>query len=171
MLKGRAHKYGDNIDTDAIIPVSAMSAPTEELGRYCMQNIDPGFVERVQPGDFIVAGSNFGCGSSREAAPWAIKGAGIAAVIAESFARIFFRNSINIGLPLLQAPEAVRAAQEGDKLEADLASGVIRNLTRGESFTAARYPAFIQDLIAAGGLVPYTKKRLQEDRGQHKRKP
>jgi 3-isopropylmalate/(R)-2-methylmalate dehydratase small subunit len=158
MIKGKVHRFGDNIDTDAIIPVHSVSlTEPEELGRHCMENIDPDFATRVKPGDIIVAGRNFGCGSSREIAPWSIKGAGVALVIADSFARIFFRNAINIALPVLQSPEAAAGCREGDEVEADLTKGEIRNLTTGESYQAAPYPEFIQALIAAGGLVEYIK--------------
>lgn len=159
MITGKVHRFGDNIDTDAIIPVHSVSlTDPKELGKHCMENIDPGFAARVKPGDIIVAGRNFGCGSSREIAPWSIKGAGVSLVIAQSFARIFFRNAINIALPVLQSPETADHCREGDELEADLAKGEIRNLTKGESYKAAPYPEFIQELIAAGGLVEYIKR-------------
>jgi 3-isopropylmalate/(R)-2-methylmalate dehydratase small subunit len=161
MIRGRAHKFGDNIDTDAIAPISCIGLTrSEELGAHCMETIDPGFPKRAVKGDVIVAGRNFGCGSSREIAPRAIKGAGIECVIAESFARIFFRNAINIGLPVMVCPEAVVATQDGDRLEVDLSAGEILNATRGGRFRAAPYPQFIRDLIAAGGLVNYTRGRL-----------
>lgn len=163
MIRGRVHKFADNVDTDAIIAVKwAGLTDPKELGKHCMETIDPGFAGRVKPGDILVAGRNFGCGSSREIAPWSIKGAGIACVVAESFARIFFRNGINISLPLVQCPEAAQAAQEGDILEIDLASGKIRNQTQGTFFQASPYPEFIQELIRAGGLVEYTRKRLSK---------
>lgn len=163
MIQGRVHKFGDNIDTDAIIPAacSNMSDPAE-LGHHCMENIDPTFVQRVSPGDIIVAGSNFGCGSSREFAPWAIKGAGITCVIAKSFARIFFRNAINIALPVLTCPAAVEGTEEADRLEINLGSGEIRNLTRNTVFTAVPYPEFISQLIAAGGLLEYAHRLLAQ---------
>ncbi len=161
MIRGRVHRFGHNVDTDAIIAVKwAGLTDPKELGKHCLEIIDPGFSGRVQPGDILVAGKNFGCGSSREIAPWSIKGAGIACVVAESFARIFFRNGINISLPLIQCAEAAQAAREGDILEIDLASGKIRNQTQGTSFQASPYPEFIQELIRAGGLVEYTRKRL-----------
>jgi 3-isopropylmalate dehydratase small subunit len=152
---------GDNVDTDAIIPVRwfSLSDPAE-LGQHCMENVDPEFPRRVREGDLIVAGRNFGCGSSREVAPWAIVGAGIRCVIAESFARIFFRNAINIALPLLQCPEAVAGTGEGDELEADLSLGRIRNLRTGALFQSAPYPPFLGELMAAGGLVPFIRGRL-----------
>lgn len=161
MIRGRVHKMGHNVDTDAIIAVKwAGITDPKELGRHCMETLDPGFSERVRPGDILVAGRNFGCGSSREIAPWSIKGAGIACVIAESFARIFFRNGINISLPLIQCAEAAQVARDGDILEIDPASGSIRNETQGSFFQASPYPKFIQELIEAGGLVEYTRNRL-----------
>jgi len=162
MLKGKVHKYGADVNTDAIIPARYLniSDPTE-LAKHCMEDIDPAFVSRVKPGDIIVATTNFGSGSSREHAPLAIKAAGISCVIAKSFARIFFRNAINIGLPLLECDEAVDKTEAGDTLEVDLASGRIKNLTNGMTFTAKPYPDFMAELISAGGLIEYTKKRLQ----------
>lgn len=163
MLKGRVHKFGANIDTDAIIPAryANLSDPVE-LGKHCMENIDPGFLGRVRPGDILIAEANFGCGSSREIAPLAIMGAGIACVIAKSFARIFFRNAINIGLPLLDCPEAVDKTKDGDFLAIDLSSGLIKNVTAGLIFKAVPYPPLIRELIRAGGLVAYTKKKIGE---------
>jgi len=161
MIRGRARKFGNNIDTDAIIPaIYANLTDPAELGRHCMEHIDPGFAMRVEPGDIIVGGNNFGCGSSREIAPWAIKGAGISGVIAKSFARIFYRNAINIALPLLECPEAAEGTEEGDSLEIDLLQGEIRNLTRAKVFKAAPYPDFIRELVAAGGLVEYARRLL-----------
>jgi len=161
MLKGKVHKYGANIDTDAILPTRYLNlSEPEELARYCMEDFDPAFATRVQPGDVIVATTNFGCGSSREHAPLAIKGAGISCVIAKSFARIFFRNSINIGLPLLECNEAADNTEAGDILEVDLPTGKIKNLTKGTEFTARPYPDFMAELIAAGGLIEHTRKRL-----------
>jgi 3-isopropylmalate/(R)-2-methylmalate dehydratase small subunit len=161
MIRGRAHKFGDNIDTDAIIPATyANLTDPAELGRHCMEHISPGFALRISAGDIIVGGSNFGCGSSREIAPLAIKGAGISGVIAKSFARIFYRNAINIALPLLESPEATEGTEEGDSLEIDLLRGEIRNLTRGKVFKAAPYPEFVRELVAAGGLVEYARRLL-----------
>ena len=161
MIKGRVHRFGDNIDTDAIVPVYTLNlVDPVELGRHCMENIDPDFVQRVNPGDIIVAARNFGCGSSREAAPWSIKGAGITCVIAETFARIFFRNAINIALPLMVCPEAVAETKDGDVLEVDVVSGKIHNITKDMAFHAAPYPEFVLELISCGGLVEYTRKRL-----------
>ncbi len=160
-IRGRAWKYGDNVDTDAIIPARYLNMSTEaELAPHCMEDIDPSFAKRVQRGDILVAGKNFGCGSSREHAPLALKGAGVSCVIAETFARIFYRNAINIGLPILECPEAVRATQTGHTLEVDLATGTIRNLDTGQTFQATPYPPFMLELIAAGGLIPYTRQRL-----------
>ena len=166
MIRGRVHKFGDHIDTDGIIPAgfSHVSDPVE-LGRHCMENIDPAFFSRVSPGDIIMAGSNFGCGSSREFAPWAIQGAGISCVIAKSFARIFFRNAINIALPLLTCPAAVGGTEEKDILEIDLTLGEIRNLTRNTIFTALPYPEFIRELISAGGLLEYARRILSQPGG------
>ena len=159
--KGTVHKYGANVDTDAIIAARYLnvSAP-EELARHCMEDIDPAFVTRVKAGDIIMATTNFGCGSSREHAPLAIRAAGVACVIADSFARIFFRNAINIGLPLLESPAAVAGTEAGDVLEIDLAHGNIKNVTRGVTYEAKPYPQFMADLINAGGLIEHTKKRL-----------
>ncbi len=161
MIRGKVHKFGDNIDTDAIIPITAVGLTDPgELGRHCMGNIDPGFADRVEPGDIIVGGANFGCGSSREIAPWSIKGAGISLVIAVGFARIFFRNAINIGLPVMQSPQAAEAIGSGEDLEVDPGRGLIRNLTTGETFTAAPYPKFVQELISGGGLVEYIRRQM-----------
>jgi 3-isopropylmalate/(R)-2-methylmalate dehydratase small subunit len=162
MLKGKVHKYGADVNTDVIIPARYLSiSEPAELARHCMEDIDSDFLKRVKPGDIIVATTNFGCGSSREHAPLAIKAAGISCIIAKSFARIFFRNAINIGLPLLECDEAVDKIKAGDILEVDLSRGKIRNLTRGMTFTAKPYPDFMSELISAGGLIKYTKKRLK----------
>jgi len=161
LLKGKAHKFGANVDTDVIIPARYLNiSEPGELAKHCMEDLDPQFIKKMQKGDIIVADANFGCGSSREHAPLAIKTVGISCVIARTFARIFFRNAINIGLPLLECPEAVKNTNSGDILEVDLDKGKIKNLTNGKTFTAAPYPAFMSELIAAGGLVEYTKKRL-----------
>jgi len=161
MLKGKVHKYGEDVNTDVIIPARYLNvSDPAELARHCMEDIDADFVKKVQPGDIIMATTNFGCGSSREHAPLAIKAAGISCVIAQSFARIFFRNAINIGLPLLECGEAVDNTEAGDTLEVDLSTGKIRNLTKGLEFTAKPYPQFMSELISAGGLIEYTKKRL-----------
>lgn len=161
MLKGKVHKYGANVDTDVIIPARYLNvSDPAELAKHCMEDIDKEFVSKVKPGDIMVATTNFGCGSSREHAPLAIKAAGIAYVIAKSFARIFFRNAINIGLPLLECDDAVDKTEAGDILEVDLSSGRIKNLTNGMAFTAKPYPDFMAELISAGGLIEYTKTRL-----------
>ena len=161
MLEGKVHKYGANVNTDAIIPARYLNiSEPAELAKHCMEDIDAEFVSKRQPGDIIMATTNFGCGSSREHAPLAIKAAGISCVIAKSFARIFFRNAINIGLPLLECSEAVDNTKAGDILEVDLSSGRIKNLTNGMVFTAKPYPDFMAELISAGGLIEYTRKRL-----------
>lgn len=155
---GTAHKFGDNIDTDVIIPARYLtSANPDDLAQFCMQDIDPDFTEKMKKGDIIVAGSNFGCGSSREHAPIAIKAAGVSCVIAETFARIFYRNAINIGLAILECPEAAKAISMGDEVEVDYDSGTIFNKTTGESFKAAPFPPFIQKIINSGGLLNYLK--------------
>lgn len=160
-IKGKAHKFGANIDTDVIIPARYLNiSEASELAPHCMEDIDPEFPRKVSRGDMIVATTNFGCGSSREHAPMAIKAAGISCVIAESFARIFFRNAVNIGLPLLESAEAPARIREGDQLEVDLANGTIRDATTGETFAASTYPEFMLRIIAAGGLVEYTRERL-----------
>uniref|UniRef100_E6PC53 3-isopropylmalate dehydratase small subunit 1 (Isopropylmalate isomerase 1) (Alpha-IPM isomerase 1) (IPMI 1) n=1 Tax=mine drainage metagenome TaxID=410659 RepID=E6PC53_9ZZZZ len=162
-LRGRAHTFGKNVDTDVIIPGKYCNIVEQaELGKHAMEGIDPEFSMRVKAGDIIVADTNFGCGSSREVAPIAIKGAGVSAVIAKSFARIFYRNAINIGLPILECPEAVDAIAAGDEIEIDPAAGAIRNVTKGTSFKAAEFPPFMRSLIEAGGLIPYVERRLAE---------
>jgi len=162
-MEGTVFKYGDNVDTDVIIPARyCTSYHKEDLAPHCLEDLDATFAKRVQPGDIIVAGRNFGCGSSRENAPLAILGAGVGAVIAESFARIFYRNSINVGLPILECPEAVKAAQNGDRLRIDLEKGEIRNLTRKGSYQAAPFPESIRQIIQLGGIEEYVKKRLAQ---------
>ncbi len=162
MLKGKVHKYGANIDTDAIIPARHLNlVEPGDLAAHCMEDIDKEFLQKVKPGDIMVATTNFGCGSSREHAPIALKAAGISVVIAKTFARIFFRNSIDIGLPLLESEEAVDNIKAGDTVEVDLAKGTIKNMNSGKTFTAKPYPEFMSELIAAGGLIEYTKKRLK----------
>ena len=161
MLKGKVHKYGANVDTDAIIPARYLNvSEPSKLAKHCMEDIDVDFIKDVSPGDIIMATSNFGCGSSREHAPLAIKAAGVSCIIAASFARIFFRNAINVGLPLLESAEAVGNTNDGDTLEVDLKEGRIKNPTSGKMFSAKPYPDFMAELIAADGLVEYTKKRL-----------
>jgi 3-isopropylmalate/(R)-2-methylmalate dehydratase small subunit len=164
-LKGKVFKYGADVNTDVIIPARYlnMSAPAD-LAAHCMEDIDAEFINKVKPGDIIVAATNFGCGSSREHAPLAIKASGVSCVVAKSFARIFFRNAINIGLPLLECAEAVDNTASGDILEVDLDKGEIKNLTNGRIFTARPYPEFMSGLIAAGGLIEYTKKRLSQSK-------
>ena len=151
---GRVHKYGNNVDTDVIIPARHLNTQDhKELASYCMEDIDKDFVNNVKQGDIMVAGDNFGCGSSREHAPIAIKAAGIDCVIANTFARIFYRNSINIGLPIMECPEASEKIEAGDEVEVDFDSGVIRNLTKGEEYQAHPFPESIQKIIKAGGLL------------------
>jgi 3-isopropylmalate/(R)-2-methylmalate dehydratase small subunit len=160
-LRGRAHVYGDNVDTDVIIPARYLtSSDAAELAAHCMEDIDPEFLRTMQPGDIIVAGENFGCGSSREHAPIAIKASGVSCVIAKSFARIFFRNAINVGLPALVCPEAAAQSSTGDELLVDLTAGRIENVTQGRSYQAEPFPDFLQQIIAAGGLVAHTRRRL-----------
>ncbi|MCX5779604.1 MAG: 3-isopropylmalate dehydratase small subunit [Firmicutes bacterium] len=159
---GKVHKFGTNIDTDAIIPARYLNTfDPQELARHCMEDADPDFPDKVKPGDIIVAEKNFGCGSSREHAPIAIKGAGVSCVIADSFARIFYRNAINIGLPILESPEAAEAIREGDEVEVDLESGQIRNLRTGEEYRAAPFPTFMQGIMAQGGLINYIKEKTE----------
>lgn len=159
-LKGKAWTYGDNVDTDVIIPARYLNtADPAVMAAHCMEDIDPGFAGGVRKGDVIAAGSNFGCGSSREHAPLAIKSAGVSCVIAPSFARIFYRNAINIGLPILECAEAVRIAKD-DEIEVDLETGKITNVSKGESYTAQPFPDFLTKLIGVGGLVPYVRARL-----------
>jgi 3-isopropylmalate/(R)-2-methylmalate dehydratase small subunit len=159
--EGRVWKYGDNIDTDVIIPARYLNvSSTEALARHCMEDLDSSFVAEVQPGDVIVAGDNFGCGSSREHAPLAIKGAGVSCVVANSFARIFYRNAINVGLPIIECPEAVASARSGHQVAVDLEGGLVRNLTTGEVYKAEPYPPFLMEIIQSGGLVPYTQKKM-----------
>jgi len=158
---GKVHKYGDHIDTDAIIAARYLTtSDPDELAGHCMQDIDPEFVERVEPGDAIVAGENFGCGSSREHAPIAIKAAGVSAVIAASFARIFYRNALNIGLPIIESPEAAAAIDAGDEITVDTDAGTIIDHTTGEEFSFAPLADVAADLVAAGGLVPMVRERL-----------
>ena len=159
MIRGIVHRYGSNVDTDVIIPARYLNtASEEELAAHCMEDIDPAFRGRVKAGDILVAEDNFGCGSSREHAPIAIKASGVSLVIANTFARIFYRNSINIGLPILECPEAVKAIREGDNVSCDLALGIIRDETTGEEFKAQPFPPFIQRIIDAGGLINSLKQ-------------
>ncbi len=161
ILEGAAHVYGDDIDTDVIIPARhCTSYDQEELGRHCLEDLDPEFVQKTESGDVIIAGENFGCGSSRENAPLAIKGARISAVIAKSFARIFYRNSINVGLPIIESREIVEETEEGDRLEIDLDRGVITNQRTGKEYRVPPLPPEVLDIVDAGGMVPYVRKRL-----------
>lgn len=159
-IQGKAIKYGDHVDTDVIIPARYLNTTSiEELARHCMEDLDPAFPSRAK-GAIIVAGKNFGCGSSREHAPLAIKQSGVGLVVAESFARIFYRNAINIALPIVECSEAARDAQDGDELFADLSAGVLQNRTRGKRYTVTPFPEFIQHIISVGGLVNYVKARV-----------
>jgi 3-isopropylmalate/(R)-2-methylmalate dehydratase small subunit len=161
-VKGRVWRFGDDVDTDAIIPARYLNiSDPQELARHCMEAADPAFVQGVRTGDLIVAGKNFGCGSSREHAPLAIKAAGISCVIAAGFARIFYRNAFNIGLPILESPQAAEGSRQGDEVEVDLATGEIRNLTQGTTFAAQAIPPFMQELIKDGGLIRHIAKRIQ----------
>ena len=156
----KVYKYGDNVDTDVIIPARYLNAPDEKsLASHCMEDIDAQFSSTVEPGDIMVAGANFGCGSSREHAPLAIKACGVKCVIAESFARIFYRNAINIGFPILECPEAAAAILPGDAVRVDFKTGVITDETQGRTFQAAPFPAFIDGIIESGGLLKSLKAR------------
>jgi len=160
IANGTVHKYGDNVDTDVIIPARYLNtASHEELAKHCMEDIDASFVSKVKPGDIIVANKNFGCGSSREHAPIAIKASGISCVIASTFARIFYRNSINIGLPILECPEAAKEIKDGDEVEVNFNSGKILDKTLGKTFQAQPFPPFIQNIIEKGGLLNSLKDR------------
>ncbi len=161
IIKGKVHKFGDDINTDDIIAAKYLiSTDAKELGSRCMETIAPDFVKEVSPGDIIVAGKNFGCGSSREHAPLAIKGCGIAAVLAKSFAGIFFRNAINIGLPFLESGD-VDKIKDGDSLEIDLSGGIIKNLTQNQTYKTEAFPKFLQKIVEDGGLINYIKRRSQ----------
>jgi len=158
--KGFAHKYGDNVDTDVIIPARHLNiADRKELAKHCMEDIDAGFVKKVRPGDIMVGGLNFGCGSSREHAPIVILESGVSCVIAKTFARIFYRNAINIGLPIMECPEASEGIEAGDEVSIDFDAGVITNATKGETYAAAPFPDFIKEIIAAGGLLASIRKK------------
>ena len=157
-VTGKVFKYGDNVDTDVIIPARYLNTSVhKELAAHCMEDIDKDFVNKVEEGDFIVANKNFGCGSSREHAPIAIKAAGVSCVIASTFARIFYRNAINIGLPILECDEAVMAIDNGDKLEVDFSTGIIKNLTKNEEYKGEPFPEFMQKIINSNGLIGYIK--------------
>ncbi len=158
MIKGTVIKYGDNIDTDVIIPARYLNTSNiDELAAHCMEDLDKDFVNKVKPGDIMVAGKNFGCGSSREHAPAVIKAAGIACVIAETFARIFYRNAINIGLPIMECPEAAKDIENGDQVSVDIYTGVITNISKGKTYQGTPFPEFMQDIMKAGGLINYVK--------------
>jgi len=168
VIRGRAWRFGNNIDTDQIIPAkyAIYSLDEKELGKHAMEGV-PGketWASQVSGGDILVAGSNFGCGSSREIAPVAIRGAGISLVIADSYARIFFRNAINMGYPILQSPQAAEAVEDGDELEVDLEEGIVRNFTKGDEYRCEAFPTFMNELIRMGGLVPWVRRRLEERR-------
>lgn len=157
-VKGRVFKYGDNVDTDVIIPARYLNtSDPKELAMHCMEDIDKEFVNKVKQGDIIVANKNFGCGSSREHAPLAIKTAGVSCVIASTFARIFYRNSINIGLPILECDEAVKGIDAGDELEVDFSTGVIKNLTKNQEYQGEPFPEFMQKIIDNDGLIGYIR--------------
>ena len=160
IANGKVLKYGDNVDTDVIIPARYLNSfDAKELASHVMVDLDPTFVDRLEPGDIVVAKSNFGCGSSREHAPLALKTAGVSCVIANSFARIFYRNSINIGFPILECPEAVAGIDEGDKVEVEFETGVIKNLTKGTEYKGQAFPPFMQKIIACEGLVNYINQK------------
>ena len=155
------YKYGDNVDTDVIIPARYLNNPDpNELKKHCMEDIDAAFAGKVKPGDIVVGGANFGCGSSREHAPLAISACGVQCVIAASFARIFYRNAINIGFPILECPEAAEKINNGDEVTVDFATGIIKDETTGESFQAVALPPFIEKIVECGGLLPYLKKKM-----------
>ena len=161
MVSGKVFKYGDNVDTDVIIPARYLNAPSpEELAKHCMEDIDASFATTVKPGDIMVGGANFGCGSSREHAPISIRACGVRCVIAASFARIFYRNAINIGFPILECPEAAAAINNGDTVSVDFATGKIVDETTGETFQAVALPPFIEKIVEHNGLLPYLKARM-----------
>jgi len=163
MIQGKAWKFGADVDTDAIIPARYLNtSDPAELAKYCMEDADPNFCKKVKPGDVIVADKNFGCGSSREHAPIAIKAAGVGCVIAKSYARIFYRNAFNIGLLIFESPEAADGIQDGDEVSVDPGQGLIKNLTRGEEYRATPVPEFMQQIIAAGGLIESVSQRLKK---------
>ncbi len=162
ILKGRAWKFGSDIDTDAIIPARYLNtSDPAELAKHCMEDADKDFIKKVKKGDIIVADKNFGCGSSREHAPISIKACGVSCVIAKSFARIFYRNAFNIGLPILESPEASEKISQGDEIEVDVVKGIIRNITKKEEYMVSPIPPFMQELINAGGLMEWVKKKAK----------
>ena len=163
-IEGKVLKYGDNINTDEIIPARYLdTTDSKELAEHCMEELDKDFLNKIKDKKILVVGRNFGCGSSREHAPIALKEAGVACIIALSFARIFFRNAINIGLSVIECQEAVRKAKEGDRIQIDMEEGIIKNLSKGECYSLAPLPPFLQQLIAKGGLGEYVKERMRED--------
>jgi 3-isopropylmalate/(R)-2-methylmalate dehydratase small subunit len=165
-IRGTIWKFGNDVDTDAIIPARYLNtSDPEELARHCMEDADPEFVRKMKPGDIILAGKNFGCGSSREHAPIAIKGAGVGLVIAESFARIFYRNAFNIGLPILESAQAAAEIREGDEVQVDIEAGVIIDHTAQKRYQANAIPPFMRQLLEAGGLVPYVRRQRQKAAG------
>jgi len=166
-FRGRVWKFGDDIDTDVIIPARyLLTSDAKELAQYLMEDIEPGFAQKVEPGDIIVAGKNFGCGSSREHAPIAIQGAGVSCVVAKSYARIFYRNAINIGLPIIECPEAVDDAENGDILEVDTTEGVVINVRTGKSYDATQHSPYVQEIIRAGGLMNAVAERVKAQQNQ-----
>ena len=163
-IRGTAHKYGDHVDTDVIIPARYLNtSDPDELAAHCLEDLDPEFLGKIKDGDIVVAGKNFGCGSSREHAPIALKHAGIACVIAETFARIFYRNALNIGIPIVESDSASQGINDGDEVEVDLAAGKLRNLTQGTEYEFAPLTGMAQDLVAAGGLKPLVRQKLGVD--------
>ncbi len=163
-LKGNAWKFGDDIDTDVIIPARYLNtSDPKELAAHCMEDADPQFTDKIKAGDIMVAGKNFGCGSSREHAPIAIKEAGISCVIAKTFARIFYRNAFNIGLPIFESPEAAEDIAEGDQVTVDIEQGLINNLTKNKTYKATQVPPFMQEIISSGGLINYVAERVKKD--------
>jgi 3-isopropylmalate/(R)-2-methylmalate dehydratase small subunit len=163
-FEGVVHKYGRDVDTDVIIPARYLNTNDPvELAQHAMEDIDAGFVQRVRSGDVIVAGENFGCGSSREHAPVAIKASGVSCVVAASFARIFYRNAFNTGLPIVVCPQAAREVEAGDRLRVDVVDGKVEDLTTGKTYAADAYPPFMRELVESGGLLPYVKKRLADE--------
>lgn len=163
MIIGKAMKYGNNVDTDVIIPARYLNtSDPKELAAHCMEDIDRDFVNRVKPGDIIVARKNFGCGSSREHAPIAIKASGISCVIADTFARIFYRNSVNIGLPIMECSEAAEDIEEGDEVSVDFNTGEIRNITKGRTYQGIPFPSFMKSIMESDGLINYVKERVDK---------
>ncbi|AKA68833.1 3-isopropylmalate dehydratase small subunit [Clostridium scatologenes] len=163
MIKGKAIKYGNNVDTDVIIPARYLStSDPKELAAHCMEDLDKDFNNKISVGDIMIAGKNFGCGSSREHAPIAIKASGIGCIIAETFARIFFRNAINIGLPIMECTEAAKDIEENDEVSIDVSTGVINNITKNKTYTAVPFPEFMQKIIDADGLINYIKQEVDE---------